>query len=421
MHVVFVDTTLTTWPTGGAQTFLVELAQALVQKDWRVSIITQPGPEVSLVKALQLAGAEVRSDLWRPVHLPEERGARLAAWVNSEDPDIYVVSISPDAGWLALPALNPSISTVSVAHNDVEAFYAPLAHYAPFIDCAVGVSEEIHRKIISLSGVPTERARHIPYGVPSLTLAEIKHRLEQPGDGVLGIGYVGRLTQEQKRVMEFVPLAKALRKKGLKFELHLIGDGSDRAPLEEAFKQHAPDAPVKFWGWLTPDEVKKKLISLDVFILMSDYEGLPVALLEAMGHGLAPVVSSIASGNTQLVHDGVNGFIVATGEVDTFAERLQTLALDTQLLNTMRRGAWEKSREYSAERMVDRYVTCFESLTKTGHLRGQREGVTKPYPVMKSCQSPYPLWLRKVKSHLKESLATTRTLPVSPSGRNPLG
>src|SRR5918993_1187336 len=175
MHVVFVDTTLTTWPTGGAQTFLVELARALVQKDWRVSIVTQPGPEVSLVKALQQAGAEVRSDLWGPVHLPEERGARLAAWVNSEGPDIYVVSISPDAGWLALPALKPTISTVSVAHNDVEAFYEPLAHYAPFIDCAVGVSEEIHRKIISVSGVPAERARHIPYGVPSLTPAEITH------------------------------------------------------------------------------------------------------------------------------------------------------------------------------------------------------------------------------------------------------
>lgn len=421
MHVVFVDTTLTTWPTGGAQTFLVELAQALVQKDWRVSIITQPGPEVSLVEALQQSGAEVRSDLWRPVHLPEERGDRLTAWVNSERPDIYVVSISPDAGWLALPALNPSISTVSVAHNDVDAFYAPLAHYAPFVDCAVGVSEEIHRKIVSVAGVPTERARHIPYGVPSLTASEITARLEQPTDGVLRIGYVGRLTQEQKRVMELVPLAKALGQKGVEFELHLIGDGSDRARLEEAFKQQAPEAPVQFWGWLSPDEVKKRLMQLDVFILMSDYEGLPVALLEAMGHGLAPVVSSIASGNTQLVHDGENGFIVATREVDTFAERLQTLARDTQLLSSMRRAAWEKSREYSAERMVDRYVACFDSLTKTGHARRQREGVTQPYPVMKSCQSPYPLWLRKMKSHLKASLETTRTLPVSPSGRNPLG
>lgn len=410
MHVVFVDTTLTSWPTGGAQTFLVELTQGLVQKDWRVSIITQPGPEVSLVEALRQAGAQVRFDLWRAAHLPEERGAHLASWVNTEKPDIYVVSISPDAGWLALPALKQSISTVSVAHNDVEAFYAPVAHYAPFIDCAIGVSEEIHRKIILLSGMPVERALHIPYGVPSLTADDIRQRLAQPKDGMLRIGYVGRLTQEQKRVMEFVPLTQALTQRGVKFELHLIGDGIDRARLEEAFRQDAPEVRVKFWGWLAPDEVRNRLLKLDVFLLMSDYEGLPVALLEAMGHGLAPVVSGIASGNTQLVRDGKNGFVVATGDIATFADRLQLLAGDTQLLNTMRIAVWEKSREYSAQRMVDRYVECFESLAANQLSRERRKGLPQPYPIMKSCQSPYPAWLRKVKSHLRASLETTRSL-----------
>ncbi|HEY5884267.1 MAG TPA: glycosyltransferase family 4 protein [Pyrinomonadaceae bacterium] len=416
MHVVFVDTTLTTFPTGGAQTFLVQLAQSLVQKNWRVSIVTQPGPEMSLVNALLQAGAEVRSGLWREVHLPEERGARLAEWVNSEDPDVYVVSISPDAGWLALPYLNPSISTVSIAHNDVEAFYAPVTHYAPLIDRAVGVSEEIHRKISSASGVPADRAQHIPYGVPSLSAEEMAQRLEQSRDGLLRVGYVGRLTHEQKRVMEFVPLAQTLIQHDVRFELHLIGDGDDRLRLEEAFKQYAPEAPVKFWGWLSPAEVSNRLRQLDVFILMSDYEGLPVALLEAMGHGLAPVVSGIASGNTQLVHDGRNGFIVETGNVSAFAERLQMLANDQKLLSTMKSAAWEKGREYSAKRMVDRYLACFDGLISNRDARDRRKGLVQPYPVMKSCQSPYPVWLRKVKSHLKASLATTRTLLLALGG-----
>ena len=416
MHVVFVDTTLTTWPTGGAQTFLVELSQALVQKDWRVSIIAEPGPETALVKALVQAGAEVRFDLWRTAHLPEERASRLASWVNSEEPDIYVVSISPDAGWLALPGLKSSICTASIAHNDVEAFYAPLAHYEPVVDCAIGVSEEIHRKIISLSGMPADRAQHIPYGVPSLTAEEIKRRLEQPADGTLKIGYVGRLTQEQKRVMEFVPLAQALIQKGVKFKFDLIGDGIDRARLEEAFKQSAPDAPVKFWGWLAPDEVRSRLLNLDVFILISDYEGLPVALLEAMGHGLAPVASGIASGNTQLVNDGKNGFIVDTGNIAAFANRLETLGRNTPLLQKMKYAAWEKSCEYSADRMVDRYLACFDELTKTRTERDHRKRVPQPYPVMKSCQSPYPVWLRKVKSHLRASLEATRTLLLVLSG-----
>lgn len=410
MHVVFVDTTLTTFPTGGAQTFLVELTQGLVQKNWRVSVVTQPGPEISLVKALRAAGARVVLDLWRPAHLPEERGAQLAAWVNTEAPDIYVVSISTDAGWLALPGLRSSISTASIAHNDVDAFYAPVAHYAPLIDHVIGVSAEIHRKLMAVSGMPAERAQQIPYGVPTLTKAEVIQRLQKKPDGTLRIGYVGRLTQEQKRVMEFVPLALDLQRRGVKFELHLIGDGSDRGRLEDAFKQQAGDAHVQFWGWLSPPEVKQRLSNLDVFILMSEYEGLPVALLEAMGHALAPVVSSIASGNTQLVRDGENGFIVSTGEVGIFAERLQTLSRNEELLQTMKSAAWEKSCEYSAESMVERYLACFERLAATQQPREYRKGLPHPYPVMKSCQSPYPVWLRKVKSHLRASLESTRTL-----------
>lgn len=413
MHVVFVDTTLTTWPTGGAQTFLLELCEALVQKRCRVSIVTQPGGESSLAAALSRTGAEVRADLWRAVHLPEERGARLAAWVNSEQPEIYVVSISPDAGWLALPNLNSSISTIAIAHNDVDAFYVPLAHYAPLIDCAIGVSEEIHRKIVSVSGVPPERARHIPYGVPSLTQAEILARLPKKEAGPLRIGYVGRLTQEQKRVMEFVPLARELARRGVEFELHLVGDGSDRTRLEESFRQQAPAAPVTFWGWLSPEEVRKRLLELDVFVLMSDCEGLPVALLEAMGHGLAPVVSNIASGNVQLVNDGESGFIVAPGDIATFAERLETLAHDHGLLRSMKAGAWETSRKYSVERMVERYVACFNHLTDAAFSREHRREASHPYPVMQSCKSSYPVWMRKLKRRFLTTVNAALCLAIS--------
>ena len=51
---------------------------------------------------------------------------------------------------------------------------------------------------------------------------------------------------------------------------------------------------------------------------MSDYEGLPVALLEAMGNGLAPVVSRIASGNTELIKNEENGYLVEVGDIEGF-------------------------------------------------------------------------------------------------------
>jgi glycosyltransferase involved in cell wall biosynthesis len=399
MHIVFVDTTLTTPPTGGAQTFLVTLAEALARKSWKVSVVTEQGPERAIVESLRQVGAQVIENLWKPAQLPEERAADLAGWINARQPDVYVVSISPDAAWLALPLLRTTIATVSIAHNDVAAFFAPVAHYQALIDCAVGVSEEIHRKLMIDCGVPPERARHIPYGIHPLASDELASRCETSPNqgGPLRIGYVGRLEQPQKRVMDFVPLAHELERREVEFELHVIGDGVDRARLEQEFKRQSPKAAVKFWGWLSPGEVKKRLLELDVFLLMSDCEGLPVALLEAMGHGLAPVVSRIASGNVQLVTDGENGFIAAPGDISAFADRLAILAHDDQLLRSIKSCAWQTSREYSVERMVERYVACFDHLTDAAFSRAHRTEAPHPYPVMQSCKSSYPIWMRKLK------------------------
>jgi len=399
MHAVIVDTTLTTPPTGGAQTFLVELCRALVLMDWKISVVTQPGPENAIVHSLRKGGAEVHDNIWRPAHLPEERGRALAAWVNSEKPDVYVVSISPDSGWLALPSLDPGIPTVSIAHNDVGAFYEPLNYYHLFIDAAVGVSETIHRKIIEQCNIPPERATHIPYGVNSLALAEVDQILEKRvGREVLRICYLGRLAQHQKRVLEFVPLAVELVKSNVDFELHLLGDGSERKELETQFSELGLDDRVTVWGWLNPKEIAAKLVEMDAFVLLSDHEGLPVALLEAMAHSLVPIVTNIESGNTQVVQDGQNGFVVPVGDLKLVVDRLKQLDENRDLLLRMRRAAWQTSQKFSCARMVERYLTCFAEVKMNTRDREHRSDVHYPYPPMPSCRSRYPFWLRKLKA-----------------------
>src|SRR5256885_15246668 len=116
MHVVIVDTILTIPPTGGAHTFLVDLSRVLVSRGARVSVVSRPGPDQAIGRTLIKSGAEVKLKLWQRRHLPEEKASRLANWVNQERPDAYVVSQSPDAGWLTLPMLDSSIATFTIAH-----------------------------------------------------------------------------------------------------------------------------------------------------------------------------------------------------------------------------------------------------------------------------------------------------------------
>jgi glycosyltransferase involved in cell wall biosynthesis len=406
MHVVIVDTTMTTPPTGGAHTFLVDLCAPLAARGWRATVVTQPGPERGIVEGLRAAGAEVREDLWPAATLPEERAGRLAALVNSLRPDAYVVSASPDSGWLALPLLEPGVPTLSIAHNDVGAFYEPLKHYGAFVDCAVSVSEEIHRRTVEECGVPPERARRIPYGVDSLAEAEAGARAEasHAAGAPLRVGYVGRLVQEQKRVFEMPPLAAELARRGVEFELHVVGDGEARDGLEAEFGRLGVGGRVKFWGWLPSAEVKRRLAELDVFLLMSDYEGLSVALLEAMGHALAPVVTRIASGTGEVVEDGRNGFLVTVGDAGAFADRIERLARDRRLLASFKRAAWAASQRYTVGRMADEYARCFAEAREINSLRGGRGARQPGFPVMPACRSPYPFWLRKIKRRVLVSV-----------------
>jgi glycosyltransferase involved in cell wall biosynthesis len=398
-QMVIVDTTLTQAVVGGAQSFLVDLCSGLVGRGWRVTVVTIPGPNAAVVKALRSRGAAVEDRAWRAWQLPEDRAGALASWMATAKPDLYLISISADVGWLALPLVPRQVVTVCVAHNDVEAFYAPLRHYEPFVDCAVGVSSEIHRRIVGDCGVPPSRARHIPYGVRSLAPADAAVRLSTERCGAsIRIGYVGRLEQRQKRVLDLVGLLAALERKGVHFTCDVIGDGSDRELLAQGLGTLRLRNRPRFWGWLDSAAVRERLAELDVLVLFSSFEGLPVALLEAMGEGVVPVVTKIASGCPDVIRNGANGFLELVGDTAAFATRIDWLSRNGEQLIQMRRAAWQTARVYSIDRMVASYVSLLEPAGPQAIPRAPKP--PGRYAIMPSCRSPHPRWLRTLKARL---------------------
>jgi glycosyltransferase involved in cell wall biosynthesis len=408
-----VDTTLTTPPTGGCQTFLAHLAPGLHARGHDVVVVTEPGKDSTVADRIRAAGVPVREDIWPPTDMPQERAQRLADWVREAATDAYVVSLSADVGWLALPLLPPATRTAAIVHSDGPTFYAPLAYYSAFVDAAVGVSRETHEKIVALAGVPEDRARRVPYGVERISagVLEQRARAARHPDG-LQLAYVGRVVQSQKRVLDLPALARALTDRQVPFTLHLVGDGEDAARLATALGEAVVAEGVRWWGWLAPDQVRARLLEMDSLVLPSEVEGLPLALLEAMACGVVPVVTRIPSGHTEIVRDGENGFLVAVGDMVGFAARLEQLHRDEALLSRLRRAAWETSERYSIERMVSAY----EALLGQPTSRAPRPA--GPYPVMPSCRSRYPDWLRRVKWRLAGTVALARRR-LSPPRRVP--
>lgn len=86
-------------------------------------------------------------------------------------------------------------------------------------------------------------------------------------------------------------------------------------------KKYGIEGNISFPGWVCGSEKDKFLTEADVFFLPSYNEGMPMAILDAMGYAL-PIISTTVGGIPQIVQDGVNGYVGIPGDVDIFATRI---------------------------------------------------------------------------------------------------
>lgn len=127
--------------------------------------------------------------------------------------------------------------------------------------------------------------------------------------------YVGRLGAE-KRIKEVRDMLE--RMPDARF--CVVGKGPQMEELQEYFK----GTKTVFMGQMSGDELSQTFASADVFIMPSDSETLGFVVLESMASGV-PVVGCKAGGIPSLIQDGKDGFLVETGDIDGYVDRLKQL------------------------------------------------------------------------------------------------
>jgi glycosyltransferase involved in cell wall biosynthesis len=116
--------------------------------------------------------------------------------------------------------------------------------------------------------------------------------------------------------------------------LTLVGDGPDRTALETLAQALKLTPHFKFVGYQSQDAVCQYLHNSDIFVLPSFSEGLPVALMESFAAGV-PVITTAIAGISELVEDGVNGYLIPPGAVEPLVLRLEQLLSDGNLRQQM--------------------------------------------------------------------------------------
>jgi glycosyltransferase involved in cell wall biosynthesis len=192
------------------------------------------------------------------------------------------------------------------------------------------------------------RMHIIHCGVDPALFAPVSHTA--PGRRLL---YVGRLAAAKGLPILLESLAMLVRSHP-DIILTVVGDGPDRKTLEQMASQLGLANNVNFVGYQSQAEVRAQMQQTDVFVMSSFAEGIPVVLMEAMAAGV-PVVATQIAGISELVENGINGYLVPPGDIDTLTERIETLLTHSQIrkqFGTAGRATVE--RDFNINREVTR-------------------------------------------------------------------
>jgi glycosyltransferase involved in cell wall biosynthesis len=323
--------------------------------------------------------------------------------VDEEGYDAVIVNVLANKIQMnAVRYIRPSVARLMVVHSITPATYLAAGALRDFVHGTIAVSPRIQRDLSRKHGFPAETISVVPTGID---MPSAPSRPPRPV-GPLRVLYLGRIRDYDKGVLWIPRIAQRLA--GEPIRIRIAGDGDDMPRLKAAIASFSPQ--VELLGRVEHRRVPELLLESDVMLMPSRFEGLPVALVEAMACGVVPVASRI-SGVTDFVSPhGDTGFLFDVGDVEAAAERLRELARSPELVNAMSARARERAAtQFGIANMAQGYhaalTSCIARATDQDIRTLPVAAWTYPKGLQPGMRSRLPMWLKNHLRVLRERMA----------------
>ena len=192
----------------------------------------------------------------------------------------------------------------------------------------------------------------IPYGIDHSEFKAESYSLRKEfgiPSSVLLVGMIACF-KSQKAPQDFIEAARLITSKSGNVKFIMIGDGQMRGHVQELISRYQLQDKVILAGWRR--DIPQVLCALDIFVLTSLYEGMPIVVLEAMA-AAKPVVATNTGGIAEVIKDGEDGFLVTPKAPQEMADRIFTLLTDENLRKRLGENAsLSVSENFSVPSMV---------------------------------------------------------------------
>jgi glycosyltransferase involved in cell wall biosynthesis len=221
-------------------------------------------------------------------------------------------------------------AVIYMLHGDSDYYYDLAVKHDAVVHAFIAYSRRMYEQLIERLPHRADTIFHLPYGIP------LPACVARATNGRLRVVFAGRLEQGQKGVFDLPEIDRLLAARGVSVEWTIAGAGPDDIELK---RRWAFNPDVRWLGALSNAGVLAMYATEDVFVLPTRVEGFPVALVEAMGAGVVPVVSDIESGVPEVVASGLTGERPPAGDVRAFAQAIAALDGDRARLAAMSASA----------------------------------------------------------------------------------
>lgn len=179
----------------------------------------------------------------------------------------------------------------------------------------------------------------------------------------LNLLFLSRI-EKRKGIYELIEAFKVLKSDSFPFiTLTICGDGFELEPLQQRIKDESIEG-IEIKGFISGEEKKDAFTNAHIFVFPSHGEGMPNAVLEAMGLGL-PIITTPVGGVIDFFEDGKNGYFTPINNPSELAKNVKNLASDQYLMANIASANYHLAKGlFSSDKVAKRILKIFEEVTE---------------------------------------------------------
>lgn len=174
---------------------------------------------------------------------------------------------------------------------------------------------------------------------------------------------VGRLSRE-KGFDDLLKLFKKISIKNQDWKLNIVGDGMEKNSLLNLAKELKLGDKVIFHGYQNKEYINELLMNSSIYVMTSRTESFGLVLIEAMSYGLPCLSYTSAQGANEIITDGVDGYLIENRNEEEMISKISKIINDEKLRKKLGKNAKMKSKEYSGEAILEKWVKIINKREK---------------------------------------------------------